>query len=626
MEKDFRDLFVDEAATTYKFPQRIQQGGWTGGVFKKSTRALCWRVLLGLLDNSSIQKWPEAFSTLEAEYEALKSRTMPNINTVEADPLSSPSRHQPSDKWSHYYKSLDASAFIKGDLERLYMNGIEDSYFHTAERQAMLLHVLFIWSSVHDNIGYRQGMHEIAGPILFVVEEECQAWEGIHSSEDTHITALQPKLLRKHTEAHVYWLFDRIMRELEILYDPTATSDGQPAVVHYCTVIQEHLLRAFDPELCTHLEEAYIQAQLYGMRWARLMLGREFSASETQLLRIWDYIFASCRVVEKSSHPLELETSWYAKARSGPSSPILDALGDFMLAMLLHIRNELIEQDSSGAMMMLMRYPPVSDVVPIVDLADMIRRGVLNAGAHIGPSSRNRTPSTSPVDIPAADPVPVSPAPKWLLGLGTTSQSTAWQGVGRRMSQTLSAVGSVFAAEQYGTSTGTGTPMRSTWRRSSSNGNSTLSKATSDPLSSPADGGGESSHSPVTTPDVSTIVSKHLLDIAAYLRHCDDMDVDDIDIPSVASRIETLSDVLLGRGTLDMYDEKFNGETIDFGKTKVTTFETSPASPISAPTTPLQAKKQTVPKKDILENTIFESKSPKKTSVFDNAASLESLL
>ena len=92
----------------------------------------------------------------------------------------------------------------------------------------------------------------------------------------------------------------------------------------------------------------------------------------------------------------------------------------------------MIEQDSSGAMMMLMRYPPVSDVVPIVDLADMIRRGVLNAGAHIGPSSRNLTPSTSPVDIPAADPVPVSPAPKWLLGLGTTSQSTAWQGVGRR--------------------------------------------------------------------------------------------------------------------------------------------------------------------------------------------------
>lgn len=119
VENDFRDLFVHSNSSNYSFPQRVQQGGWTGtqsacmiafiticigNAFKKSTRALCWRVLLGLLDNSSIQKWPEEFSKLEEEYEALKNRTMPNINAVEEDPLSSPSRQQPTDKWSHYYK------------------------------------------------------------------------------------------------------------------------------------------------------------------------------------------------------------------------------------------------------------------------------------------------------------------------------------------------------------------------------------------------------------------------------------------------------------------------------------------------------------------------------------------
>lgn len=193
------------------------------------------------------------------------------------------------------------------------------------------------------------------------------------------------------------------------------------------------------------------------------------------------------------------------------------------------------------------------------------------------------------------------------------------------MSQTLSAVGSVFAAEQYGTSTGTNTPIRSTWRRSSSNGSGALSKATTDPLSCPADVG-ETNDSPTTTLDVPAIVSQHLVDIAAYLRHCDGMDDNDIDITSVVSRIETLSEVLLGRVTLDNYDEKFNGETIDRSKPKITTFETSPASPISTTTTPLQTKKQAAPKRDLLENTIFESKTPKKTSVFDNAASLESML
>ena len=83
-------------------------------------------------------------------------------------------------------------------------------------------------------------------------------------------------------------------------------------------------------------------------------------------------------------------------------------------------------------MMMLMRYPAVSDVTPIVDLADMIRRGVLDTGAHIGPASRNRTPSYSP-ETPQTTLATASPAPKWLLGLGSTSQTNAsWQGVGRR--------------------------------------------------------------------------------------------------------------------------------------------------------------------------------------------------
>lgn len=32
-----------------------------------------------------------------------------------------------------------------------------------------------------------------------------------------------------------------------------------------------------------------------------------------------------------------------------------------------------------------MKYPAVENVTPIMDLADMLRRGVLNCGAHLGP-------------------------------------------------------------------------------------------------------------------------------------------------------------------------------------------------------------------------------------------------
>ena len=189
------------------------------------------------------------------------------------------------------------------------MNGISEEYFKTERRQAMLLNILFVWSSLHSTTSYRQGMHEITAPILYVLEQEIEEW-AIKTDEmnqsfsfDTEqeqkdffdmLNQLSEVMCQNDSllESSVYWLFERIMRELEPLYSPVTGADEQPAIVHYCTKIQEHMLRGLDPQLCTHLEDNFIQAQLYGMRWSRLLLGREFELTEDSLLRIWDYMFA----------------------------------------------------------------------------------------------------------------------------------------------------------------------------------------------------------------------------------------------------------------------------------------------------------------------------------------------
>jgi hypothetical protein len=168
-----------------------------------------------------------------------------------------------------------------------------------------------------------------------------------------------------------------------------------------CTVlcIAENLLRHNDPELCDFLEAQFIQSQLYGMRWARLMLGREFSITDSQVLRIWDYIFASCIHLPQPAvdvlDPLSMDLLGVAgcsdnsvvaasRSRYGPNNPMLTMLGNFMLAMLLHVRSEMIEGDASTALTLLMHYPVMDDITPIVEYADMIRRGVLDPGAHVG--------------------------------------------------------------------------------------------------------------------------------------------------------------------------------------------------------------------------------------------------
>jgi hypothetical protein len=198
-------------------------------------------------------------------------------------------------------------SFIKGDLERLYMNGVTDEYFKTDRRQAMLLNILFIWAQLHPQTSYRQGMHEIVAPFLLVLEEEREEWamhtssSSVSASLSVELSLFAQALCGKENnlssqdaalEAQTYWLFDRIMIDLETLYSPITGADEQPAIVHFCTKIQEHMLRGLDPPLCRHLEENFIQAQLYGMRWSRLLLGREFELTELSLLRIWDYMFA----------------------------------------------------------------------------------------------------------------------------------------------------------------------------------------------------------------------------------------------------------------------------------------------------------------------------------------------
>lgn len=118
--------------------------------------------------------------------------------------------------------------------------------------------------------------------------------------------------------------------------------------------------------MCNVLEESYVQAQLYGLRWSRLMLGREFAVTADQLFLLWDYMFAASYDAESPSGAGELVDddvptniySMLANARllgnlksknlllkttscdkfSYVCTPLLGVLGDFMLAMLLQVR------------------------------------------------------------------------------------------------------------------------------------------------------------------------------------------------------------------------------------------------------------------------------------------------
>ena len=59
-----------------------------------------------------------------------------------------------------------------------------------------------------------QGMHEIAGPILFVLETELKSFSDHFKMYPDVSHPLRGVFSYASLEAHVYWIFEKIMNEM----------------------------------------------------------------------------------------------------------------------------------------------------------------------------------------------------------------------------------------------------------------------------------------------------------------------------------------------------------------------------------------------------------------------------
>jgi hypothetical protein len=95
-------------------------------------------------------------------------------------------------------------------------------------------------------------MHEIVGPVLYILERELESFQAERAKlsvctnemdkEKYSFLKFLESVSEQTLEAHTYWIFEKIMNQLEPLYDPVVRPDGQPQVVHFCTNLQ-----GFDP-------------------------------------------------------------------------------------------------------------------------------------------------------------------------------------------------------------------------------------------------------------------------------------------------------------------------------------------------------------------------------------------
>ena len=199
----------------------------------------------------------------------------------------------------------------------------------------MLLDVLFIFCKLNPDVGYRQGMHEVLAPILWVVERD--AIDLGESSkilgEDALVNAMFDA---EHIEHDAFALFGQIMQSAKNFYEQTTVSGRENPMVARSRRIFNDLLPLVDERLAKHLESIDVVPQVFLMRWIRLLFGREFAFDD--MLTVWDVIFAEDTTLEVVDH--------------------------ICLAMLLRIHWDLVEADYNVALTLLLKYPAPGKELP----------------------------------------------------------------------------------------------------------------------------------------------------------------------------------------------------------------------------------------------------------------------
>ncbi|KZO97897.1 hypothetical protein CALVIDRAFT_497121 [Calocera viscosa TUFC12733] len=240
--------------------------------------------------------------------------------------------------WQQWFADLELRKVIRQDVERIFP---EVAYFTSVEVQENLTDILFLHCITHPQIGYRQGMHELAGAVLMVVDSDSLLPSNEVSDGDVLEFCARDQLF-----ADVYAIFNVLMKGAARWYEwreprqqgPSQSGESWVApIVHICRHMQGQILRSVDPALWAQLDAAGIEPQMYGIRWLRLLFTREFDLRDA--MAIWD-----CLMAADSS--LEL-AEWIC------------------VSMLLRIRNQLLAtEDYSLLLTHLLRYPSLEPTVP----------------------------------------------------------------------------------------------------------------------------------------------------------------------------------------------------------------------------------------------------------------------
>lgn len=164
-------------------------------------------------------------------------------------------------------------AEILQDVQRL----PDEPFYHQPHIQTLITDVLFVYCKLNPDVGgYRQGMHELLAPIVYVVEQD--AIDPADTASDSPQDLLMVEMLdASFIEHDSFALFSQVMDCAKVFYETGEPSEDTTAsgsfsiqstkssIVEKSQYIHEICLYKVDPDLSIHLENIEVLPQVFLM-------------------------------------------------------------------------------------------------------------------------------------------------------------------------------------------------------------------------------------------------------------------------------------------------------------------------------------------------------------------------
>ncbi|CAA2993300.1 TBC1 domain family member 5 homolog A-like isoform X1 [Olea europaea subsp. europaea] len=158
-------------------------------------RGVQWRIDLGILPSSpssSIDDLRLVAANSRRRYAALRRQLLIDPQVLKNGSCSpdvvmdNPLSQNPDSMWGRFFRNAELERMVDQDLTRLYPE--HGSYFQTPGCQGMLRRILLLWCLRHPVYGYRQGMHELLAPLLYVLHIDLELLSEVRKVYEDHFT------------------------------------------------------------------------------------------------------------------------------------------------------------------------------------------------------------------------------------------------------------------------------------------------------------------------------------------------------------------------------------------------------------------------------------------------------